>query len=108
MQRRVPRGSGFGDGAARDIEQRHIGADLDEHAAPLVNQRAHERALKRAGMARGPSKLPRLFGIGLHVDDSQGVAEEGVEYGFDVVVIRPDDPEWAGKVLAAARDRHPP
>jgi hypothetical protein len=73
----------------------------------VVNQRAHERALKRAGMVRGPSKLPRLFGIGLHVDDSDGVADEGVDYGFEVVVVRPDDSEWANRVLAAARDRHP-
>jgi hypothetical protein len=73
----------------------------------VVNQRAHERALARAGMTRGPSKLPRLFGIRLHVDDSDGVAEEGMEYGFDVVVVRPDDGEWARNVLAAARTRMP-
>jgi hypothetical protein len=72
----------------------------------VVNQRAHERALSRAGIMRGPSKLPRLFGIRLHVDDSEGVAEEGREHGFDVVVVRPDDPDWATAVLAAARGLH--
>lgn len=71
----------------------------------VINQRAHERALAQAGMARGPSKLPRLFGIGLHVDDSDGVAAEGAEFGFDVVVVRPDDLHWTQKVLAAARDQ---
>jgi hypothetical protein len=68
----------------------------------VVNQRAHERALLRAGIRHGPSKLPRLFGIRLHVDDSDGVAAEGREFGFDVVVVRPDDPDWTSVVLAAA------
>jgi hypothetical protein len=85
---------------------RYIGWFLRFHGvrvALVVNQRAHERALARAGIVRGPSKLPRLFGIRLHVDDSEGVADEGREFGFDVVVVRPDDPDWTSAVLAAAR-----
>ena len=72
----------------------------------VVNQRAHERALARAGIMRGPSKLPRLFSIRLHVDDSEGVAIEGREFGFEVVVVRPDDPDWTAAVLSAARRLH--
>lgn len=69
----------------------------------VVNQTTHERVLQQAGIDRGPTKLPSLFGIGLHVDDSDGVAAEGREWGFDVVVVRPDDLHWAEAVKKAAR-----
>src|SRR5690242_1122573 len=39
----------------------------------VVNQRRHEQVVGR----RGPSKYPPAFGIDLHVDDSDGVADEG-------------------------------
>jgi hypothetical protein len=63
----------------------------------VVNQERHERIVGR----RGPSKYPPAFGIHLHVDDSTGVAAEGRRYGFDVVVVAPDDPDWAARVLEA-------
>jgi hypothetical protein len=69
----------------------------------VVNQRVHQRAVAQAGLSRPPSKLPSLFGIHLHVDDSDGVAEEGRRFGFPVVVVRPDDRDWTGQVLNAAR-----
>src|SRR5436305_4383128 len=53
----------------------------------VVNQQQHERVVGR----QGPSKYPPAFGIDLHVDDSEGVAEEGRRYGFDVVVVNPED-----------------
>jgi hypothetical protein len=62
---------------------------------------------------RGPSKFPPAFGIGLHVDDSPGVALEGQEHGFKVVVVRVDDPHWTRRVeyavdelLGAAAQQH--
>ena len=69
----------------------------------VVNQTTHERALKQAGIDRGPTKRPSLFGIGLHVDDSDGVAAEGREWGFEVLVVRPDDLHWAEAVKEATR-----
>jgi hypothetical protein len=63
----------------------------------VVNQDRHERVVGR----RGPSKYPPAFGINLHVDDSTGVAQEGRRHGFDVVVVAPDDPDWAARVLEA-------
>jgi hypothetical protein len=63
----------------------------------VVNQDRHERVLGR----RGPSKYPPAFGINLHVDDSTGVAEEGRRHGFAVVVVAPDDLEWAARVIGA-------
>src|SRR5262245_19722678 len=61
----------------------------------VVNQYEHDRVVSR----QGPSKYPPAFGIDLHVDDSEGVAEEGRHHRFRVVVVSPGDSAWAGKVL---------
>jgi hypothetical protein len=68
----------------------------------IVNQLRHERLIRRS-MFRGypPSKYPSAFGIDLHIDDSEGVAMEGREYGFRVLVVSPDDLNWTEHVLAA-------
>lgn len=69
----------------------------------IVNQSLHRAAVERAGLRCAPTKLPSLFGIHLHVDDSEGVAEEGRRHGFPVVLVRPDDAQWTKTVLDAAR-----
>jgi hypothetical protein len=69
--------------------------------AGVVNQGLHDRVVGR----RGPSKYPPAFGIDLHVDDSEGVGLEGQRHGFAVVVVSPDDPDWASRVLAAVDAR---
>ena len=48
-----------------------------------------------------PSKYPPAFGIDLHVDDSPGIAIEGEQHGFRVLVIASDDPGWVTRVLEA-------
>ena len=63
----------------------------------VVNQARHEEVVGR----RGPSKFPPAFNIGLHVDDSEGVAMEARAHGFHVVVVSPDDERWAERVLSA-------
>jgi hypothetical protein len=63
----------------------------------VVNQTIHESVVGR----RGPSKYPPAFGIDLHVDDSEGVEQEGQRHGFEVVVVSPRDQGWAARVLAA-------
>jgi hypothetical protein len=67
----------------------------------VVNQGRHERVVGR----RGPSKYPPAFGIDLHVDDSPGVAEEGRRHGFEVVVVTPQDMDWAARVLEVVDGR---
>jgi hypothetical protein len=69
--------------------------------AGVVNQARHERHVGR----KGPSKLPPVFGIDLHIDDSEGVAEEGRRHGFDVIVVSPDDVQWTARVLEAVDGR---
>jgi hypothetical protein len=72
---------------------RRVGVDLDG----VVTQAEHEAAIGY----RGPSKCPPAFGIAMHVDDSHGVALEGELHGFHVVVIDPNDEQWAERVLDA-------
>jgi len=77
---------------------------LRAHGTPVdavVNQDRHDRVVGRSG----PSKYPPAFGIDLHVDDLPGVATEGARYGFEVVIVTPDDREWTDKVLEAEDQR---
>jgi hypothetical protein len=68
----------------------------------VVNQDEHDRVVKKSQFpGYVPSKYPPAFGIDLHVDDSEGVAIEGREHGFRVVVVPPSDLDWANRVLAA-------
>lgn len=70
----------------------------------VVNSDRHYQAVAAQGLSNAPSKYPLAFDIDLHVDDSEGVRIEGVEHGFRVVVVDPQDPSWAQKVLEAAED----
>jgi hypothetical protein len=63
----------------------------------VVNQQRHEKTVGR----HGPSKYPPAFGIDLHVDDSEGVGEEGKMHRFQVVVVSPQDVNWVARVLQA-------
>ncbi|MDG4557831.1 MAG: hypothetical protein P9F19_10670 [Candidatus Contendobacter sp.] len=62
----------------------------------VVNLDRHERTV---GL-RGPSKFPPAFGIDLHVDDSPGVAMEGADHRFPVLVVTPGDSGWVERVLS--------
>jgi hypothetical protein len=73
--------------------------------ARVINQNVHDRHLRRTRDERPPSKNPRAFGIDLHIDDSDGVRMEGVQHGFAVVVVAPEDDDWVRKVLAAVEGR---
>ena len=64
----------------------------------VINQDRHQQVAGR----RGPSKFPPAFGIGLHIDDSEGVAMEAQAHRFHVVVVSPHDERWTEHVLAAA------
>ena len=61
----------------------------------VINQTLHEQVV---GL-RGPSKYPPAFKIDLHIDDSLGVAMEGMDHQFAVLVVSPEDSGWAARVL---------
>jgi len=65
----------------------------------IINNNIHDQKLKQMQGRRGPSKLPSAFGIDLHVDDSDGVEQEGRTHGFSVVVVDPMDEQWTERVL---------
>lgn len=69
--------------------------------AGVVNQQTHDAVVQQASFERRPSKYPKAFGIDLHVDDSEGVRMEGEQYGFDVLVVRPDALNWTQQVIDA-------
>jgi hypothetical protein len=71
----------------------------------VVNDARHaEVVMPRFEKGGAPSKHPGLFGIDLHVDDSEGVAMEGARHGFRTVVVSPDDAGWAEGVLRGAAE----
>lgn len=79
---------------------RYLGGWFDSFGIPIsgvVNQQRHERVVGR----QGPSKYPPAFGIDLHIDDSEGVAEEGRRHHFNVLVVGPQDADWVVRVLKA-------
>lgn len=45
------------------------------------------------------SKNPNLFGIDIHVDDSEGVRMEGKKFKFKTIIIDPNDKNWTKKIL---------
>lgn len=63
----------------------------------FINQKINQTTLKRNNSTS--SKNPKLFDLDLHIDDSEGVGIEGEKYGFDTVIIKPSDSNWANKVL---------
>lgn len=63
--------------------------------AGVVNQARHAREVRVRS-----TKYPPQFGIDLLVDDAPGVGLEGARYGFEVLVISPEDTEWVAGVKA--------
>ena len=65
----------------------------------------HEQEVSRLSLPRSPTKFPSLFDIDLHVDDLPGVAVEGEEHGFDVLVVDPHDEDWTARILKTVAAR---
>jgi hypothetical protein len=64
----------------------------------VVNQQRHDREAQ----ARC-TKHPPSFGIDLLVDDSEGVRIEGERHGFRVLVVAPEDMQWAERIKEVLR-----
>jgi hypothetical protein len=68
------------------------------HIKDVINSQRHTKCFGEGSL---PTKRPHVFGIGMHIDDSWGVADEGERHGFRCFVIAPSDRDWAQKVLQA-------
>ncbi|AMJ66793.1 hypothetical protein [Hymenobacter sp. PAMC 26628] len=62
----------------------------------VVNQQRHSREVTVRC-----TKHPLSFGIDLLIDDSEGVRIEAERHNFRMLVVAPDDDQWAQKVKAA-------
>lgn len=65
----------------------------------VINQTTHQRAISRLSLPMVPTKMPPIFGIDLHIDDSAGVAIEAKRHDFNVLVVDPNDRQWTTHVL---------
>ena len=63
----------------------------------IINGQTSQRQLSKHNCKA--SKHPKLFGIDIHVDDSEGVKREGERYGFQVIFVDPSDQDWQNTVL---------
>lgn len=67
------------------------------HPKGIINEEINQKQLKKHNCTA--SKNPKLFGIDLHIDDSEGVGMEGEKCGFETVIIEIGDVNWVQKVL---------
>lgn len=65
----------------------------------IINEKTNRAKLKSHNC--NASKNPKLFGIDIHIDDSEGVGIEGKKYGFKTIIINPNDKDWVSKIKAS-------
>ena len=65
--------------------------------AQVISEQQNQATLSKHGIAA--SKYPPAYGFDVHVDDSRGVAMEGKNLGFEVIVVRPEQEDWREVVL---------
>ena len=65
----------------------------------VVNHAEHLEILKERNITERCTKLPSYFHIDLHVDNEEGVKMQGDRFGYNVLIIDPDDEKWTDKVL---------
>lgn len=68
----------------------------------VINTDIHRHRMREFGEAyKTCTKYPPAFGIDLLFDDSEGVLEESHRYGFQMVLLRPEDIDWVTTVQKA-------
>lgn len=68
----------------------------------IVNQKIHQSIVQGNRKEIMPSKVPSKFGIDLHIDDDISVKQNGIQFGYSVLIIDKDDENWTQKVLHEA------
>lgn len=69
----------------------------------IINQKIHQSIVQRNRQEVMPSKVPSKFGIDLHIDDDITVKQNGIQYGYNVLIIDKNDILWDKKVLDEAK-----
>ena len=69
----------------------------------IINQKKHLEVVQGKRKEIMPSKFPSRFGIDLHIDDDISVKQNGMQYGFKVLIINKSDEIWYEKVIAEAK-----
>ncbi len=67
------------------------------HPQRYINEKINRTHLEAQNCKA--SKNPKLFGIDLHIDDSKGVEAEGQRYGFQTLIIHPQNKNWVQDIL---------
>lgn len=74
---------------------RHYGIRLDG----VVNGKRHAIEVQNGKREPMPSKYPSKYKIDLHIDDDISVKQNGDTYGFRVMIVGADDPDWDEKII---------
>lgn len=69
----------------------------------VINLQVHMGVVQGNRKEIMPSKVPSRFGIDLHIDDDVSVKQNGIQFGFNVLIISKNDIEWTVKVLNEAK-----
>lgn len=65
----------------------------------VVNGDRHTAEVQRGKREPMPSKYPSKYKIDLHIDDDISVKQNGDIYGFRVIIVGTNDPEWADRII---------
>ena len=71
---------------------RYYGISVNKIITQTENQRKLEFLEVNA------SKYPKAFNFDLHIDDLKGVGMESEKYGFNAIIIEPEDQDWIKKI----------
>ncbi len=63
----------------------------------IFNKTIHDKKIKDLGLSC--SKYPPMFGIDIHIDDSEGVEIEAQRHDFKVLIITETDANWTTTVM---------
>lgn len=72
------------------------------YPSKFINESLNRKTLRAQRCTA--SKNPKLFGIDLHIDDAKGVEIEGIKFGFQTLIISPQDKKWTEKILAQLKN----
>ncbi len=65
----------------------------------VINAYTHRRHMTLLGESyKSCAKYPPAFGIDLLIDDSEGILLESRHYNYEVIQVRPDDPDWSSVI----------